>query len=776
VSEQRRTLPILPTPLVGRAREVAEVQQRLLTPEVRLLTLTGTGGTGKTRLALAVAAAIDAHFPQGVWFINLALLQDPALVIATIAQSLGIKEQPDELLLNTLARELSGWRALLNLDNFEQVVTAASEAASLLERCSHLKLLVTSRTALSVYGEHQYQVPPLSLPELGHLPPLDELARSEAVALFLQRARAAHAAFHATEEDAPAIAEICTRLDGLPLAIELAAARIRLMPPQALLARLSRRLDVLTGSVRNVPLRQQTLRNTIDWSYGLLDSAEQALFRRLSVFAGGCTFETAATVCGDPDARDGLSESLILEELASLVDKSLLEQRGGLPGQPRFVMLETIREYALELLEDSGDGAQLRDAHARLFLAIAEEAEQELLGPRQAEWFARLDAERENLRAALAWTLTSHPSETGVRIAAALFRFWDSRGQLAEGKRWLDRAVAASTEVGPVWRGRVLNAAGNLARRHGELQQATVWHEESLTIRRALGDTSGVAAALANLGNIAFDLAAYERSASLSQEALELYRSVDDRKGIALALNNLGIAMRELGQPDQAVALHDEALAVRREIGDRGGIAQALENLGRAALEQGDHRRAAALLREGLALWHELGNRVSLPMALEDLGRAAALDGHFGRAARLWGVANALRTSMGLPMPIRRRERYAASVANARSRLGDAQFDQAWSAGQALSTDAAIEYALTDEEPSSVAGARGRATHSPLSPREHEVASLIARGLTSKEIAEELVVSEKTVDTHADHIRQKLGLRSRAEIAAWITSQSLGRP
>lgn len=774
MSEQRRSLPILPTPLVGRGREVAEVQQRLLLPDVRLLTLTGTGGTGKTRLALAVASAVERSFPHGVWFVDLSLLNDPALVVPTIAQALGVKEQPDEPLLATVGRSLQEWQAMLVLDNFEQVVDAAADAASLLERCPQLKLLVTSRTALSVYGEHQYQVPPLSLPDLAQLPPLEELARSEAVALFLQRARAAHAAFHATDDDAPAIAEICTRLDGLPLAIELAAARIRLMPPQALLARLSRRLDVLTSSVRNVPLRQQTLRNTIDWSYDLLDPAEQALFRRLSVFAGGCTFETAATVCGGSEA--GLSESAMVEELASLVDKSLLEQRGGLPGQPRFVMLETIREYALELLEGSGESAQIRDAHARLFLALAEEAEQELLGPRQAEWFARLDAERENLRAALTWTLLSNPSETGVRIAAALFRFWDSRGQLAEGKRWLDRAVAASAEIEPVWRGRVLNAAGNLARRHGEMQQATLWHEESLAIRRALGDTSGVAAALANLGNIAFDLAAYERSASLCQEALELYRSVGDRKGMALALNNLGIAMRELGQLDRAVALHDEALAVRREIGDRGGIAQALENLGRAALEQGDQRRATELLREGLALWHELGDRVSLPMALEDLGRAAALDGHFDRAARLWGVANALRTSMGLQMPMRRRERYAASVANARSRLGDAQFGQAWSTGQALSTDAAVEYALADDEPSAAAGVRGRVTQSPLSPREHEVASLIARGLTSKEIAEQLVVSEKTVDTHADHIRQKLGLRSRAEIAAWITSQSLGKP
>jgi non-specific serine/threonine protein kinase len=727
--------------LVGRERELADVRERLLDPAVRLLTLTGPGGTGKTRLALAVAAELLDVVRDGVWLVDLALLHDSALVIPSIAHALGVQEQPHEPLGATLARSLRDKHALLVLDNFEQVVGAAHDVASLLDACPGLNLLITSRTALRVYGEHQYQVPPLSM--------------AHAESLFRLRAQAAYAAFVPTPDDAAAIAEICVRLDGLPLAIELAAARIRLLPPNALLARLSRGLGVLSSSIQNIPERQQTLRRTIDWSYDLLDSSEQTMFRRVAVFAGGCTLDAAEAVCGES----------VLESFASLADKSLLERRDGPDGEPRFTMLETVREYALERLEQCDDADRVREEHARVFGTLVDLAESELIGPHQMEWFARLDAERENLRAALEWSLSSGPTEIGVRLAASLWRFWDSRGDLAEGQRWLDRALAAGTNLDPATRARLLNVAGLVARRRGEMERATAWLEESLALRRAEGHMPGVASALVNLGNIAFDQAEYARAAQMYQESLQLYRSLGDRDGTAVTLNNVGIALRELGQLSQAVALHDECLALRRELGDRTGIAQAVENLGRAALEQGDHRRAAGLLREALMLWRELRDRGPVPLTLEDIGRAAALHGELLRAARVWGAAEAMRTRLGTPMPHHRKARYAASVADVSARLGAARFEAEWAAGAALSTDAAIEYALGDEY------AAPPAAH-PLSSREQEVAELIARGLTSREIAAQLVVSEKTVDTHADHIRQKLGLRSRAEIATWVTARA----
>jgi non-specific serine/threonine protein kinase len=747
-------------------------------PEVRLLTLTGTGGTGKTRLALAVAVEAQDGFADGAWLVNLAPLNDASLVLPTLAQTVGLKEQPEEPLLTSLARALRDWRALLVLDNFEQVVAAAPELVEVLAACTRLKVLVTSRTALRVYGEHQYVVPPLTVPQLAPVPQLEDLLEYESVALFVQRAQAAHAAFRPTEEDAGAIAEICSRLDGLPLAIELAAARIRLLPPQALLARLTRRLSLLTSRIQNVPERQQTLRRTIDWSYGLLDSSEQRLFRRIAVFAGGCTLEAAEAVCGDAppagracDVAEQDGEEFIVEGFASLVDKSLLVRRDGRDGEPRFGMLETIHEYALELFESSPERDRLRDAHARFFLKLVEQAEPELVGPLQAGSFLRLDAERENLRAALGWTLDAGPSEVGVRIAAALFRYWDSRGQLAEGQRWLNRALAGAGEVGDQWRAKALNAAGNVARRRGEIQVARSALDQALALWRALDDMRGVAAALANLGNIDFDLGDYERAAAEYQESLNLYRRVADRVGMALALNNLGIAHREQGQVDAAVALHEESLALRRDVGDQGGIAQALDNLGRAALEHGDQQRALRLLREGLALSRELGDRSAWAMTLEDIGRALAMDGQLAQAARLWGAAGSMRDRFGTPMPAHRHKRHATAVEAARTQLGASPFDEAWEAGRTMSAEAAIEDALSEAQPG-----QAPAQHS-LSPREQEVATLIARGLTSRQIAAALIVSEKTVDTHADHIRQKLGLNSRAQIAAWATSVGLtGRP
>jgi predicted ATPase/DNA-binding CsgD family transcriptional regulator len=736
------------------------VRERLLRPDTRLLTLTGTGGTGKTRLALAVAADVLDAFDDGVCFVDLAPLHDHTRVVPTIAQTLGVKERAGEPLPVALGEYLRDKRLLLVLDNFEQVVAAGPDVAALLEGSAGSKVLVTSRTPLHVYGEHQYQVPSLALPDPSRVPSPEAAAGSEAVALFLQRAEAAQAGFRPSRSDLAAIAEICARLDGLPLAIELAAARVRLMPPPALLARLERRLPLLTGGARNAPARHQTLRGTIDWSHELLSGPEQALFRRLAAFAGGCTLAAAEAVCRQPEAPAG-EASGVVDAIASLVDKSLLEQRGTVHGEPRFAMLETIREYAIERLEGSGEAEAVRSVHARAFLEMVERAEPELTGPRQAVWLARFDADEENLRAALACALDRAAAELALRLSGALWRFWVVRGRLGEGLSWLERALAAGGDAPLAARAKAANAAGNLARLRGIAATATAWHEQSLALRRELGDALGVAASLINLGNVALDLGEYERAVPFYQQSLELYRGAAHRWGIALALNNLGAALRGDGRSEEARALLEESLALRRELGDQYGVAETLENLARLALDRGDLRGAEALSRESLSLWRELGDRLSAPRLLEDLAAAAAAGGELERAARLWGAAERLRTELGVPRPVYHLRRQEPAMA--RDRLGEVVFAAAWAAGAAMADEEAIAYALSDDRPAD-----------PLSTREREVAALIARGFTSREIAAELIVSEKTVDAHADHIRRKLGLRSRAEIAAWVALRTGG--
>jgi predicted ATPase/serine/threonine protein kinase/DNA-binding CsgD family transcriptional regulator len=882
-------LPGQPTPFIGREQEVEACEQLLRRQEVRLLTLTGPGGIGKTRLALQVAADLSKVFPEGLYFVNLAPVRDPGFVVPTIAQALDVKELAGQPVLDLLKAFLGEKQLLLLLDNFEQVVNAAIQVAELLAACPQLKVLVTSRMVLHVQAEHEFAVPSLSVPDPRHLPEVVELARYEALALFIQRAQAARPEFQLSNANARAITEICRHLDGLPLAIELAAARVKLLPPQALLARLTPRLTVLTSGARDVPERQQTLRNTIAWSYQLLDAEVQRLFRRLSVFIGGCTLRAIEAIAAALDGEAGR----VFEGVASLLDQSLLQQTEQEGEEPRLVMLETIREYGLEVLEASGERETTQRAHAAYYLALAEEAEPELAGPRQAMWLERLEREHDNLRAAMQWLFGQEGTEQGremaLRLGGALLRFWEVRGHWSEGWNFLEWARAESEGVAVPAQVKVLMAAAYLLDHlENDTDRAQALYEESLVLYRALGDTAGIALSLSQLGEIAgrrgnfavaytrteealalfrevgdkqgiawslINLAGivsqqgeYVRAISLNKESLTLFREVGDKQGIAWSLINLAGIVSQQGEYARAISLNEESLALCREVGDVEGIVWSLFGLARVLfLSQGDSVRVHTLLEEGLALCREVGHKLgiawalghlgevflqqgnaikarsrlqeSLPLyregrdqrgiaeSLSLLGRVEALAGDYvaaracseeslaiGRevgdnlsigfsleglaavvavqgdpawAARLWGAAASLREAMGTPIPPVYRTDYDRSVAAARAQLGEKAFAAAWAQGRMMTP----EQALAAQTPSATSmPARPTATPSMKSPpypaglsaREVEVLRLVAQGLTNEQVAQQLVISPRTVDTHLTSIYSKIGVSSRS--------------
>jgi predicted ATPase/DNA-binding XRE family transcriptional regulator len=721
------TLPIGRSRLIGREQESAALRQLLLADDVGHVTLTGAGGVGKTRLALHVASSLHDTFGDGVYIVELAPLADPTLVASTMAQALGVplggRPAPDAL------REYLRDRAiLLVLDNFEHLLDAATLVPSLLDTSAGLKVLVTSRAPLRVRGEHEYEVPPLQLPDPRHPATLEVLSGYGAVALFVERARAIRGDFALTDENANAVIEICTRLDGLPLAIELVVPRVRVLSPQALVARLERRLPLLIGGTRDAPARQRTLRDTIAWSHDLLDQPEERLFRRLAVFVGGCTLEAAEAVC-DVDGDLGMD---VLGGLESLVSRSLVRQ---VEGDARFTMLETIREFALEQLEASGELAAVRARHADFFVELAEQAQPWLEREEAGVWLDRLQLEHDNLRAALAWGAeTSADVDVLPRLAGSFWQFWWMRGHFAEGRRWLDQALARPSAAPR--RLRILNGAGQLAFFQDDTARAgEVWSEQ-LELARETGDQRYLVDALGRLGYLASRLGDHARAVALADESVALSRQAGEKSIIRRALHNRALVavgqddyqyaeelweeclplVRELGPGfmvghtlqwlgrmaaqrgdlGRAMALTEEAVGLFRRRGDRFGLTSALGAMLQVGRRQGDHVRVAAAAHEDLVLNHQHGNRSGVCKDLEYLAWVARAGGDPARAARLLGAFQALRDELNwVPSPTQRAE-YDAEVRAVREALGADELQAAWTAGRVMTTDQAIRFALED--------------------------------------------------------------------------------
>ncbi|MCI0609132.1 MAG: LuxR C-terminal-related transcriptional regulator [Anaerolineae bacterium] len=807
-------LPMQLTSLLGREQETAILHKLLCQPEVRLVTITGPGGVGKTSLALQVAFDVQDAFVDGVFFISLAAITDSTLIIPTIAQTLGVIESPNRLLLDSLKEFLRERQALLLLDNFEQIISAAPLLTELLSACADLRMLVTSREALRLRGEHEFPLSPLALPDQSSV---EALLQYPGIALFIQRAQAIQPEFQLAHGNAPAVAEICARLDGLPLAIELAAARIKLLSPQAMLVRLKdSSLGLLTSGARDLPVRQQTLHSTIQWSYDLLNADEQRAFRWLSVFVGGCALEAASiatsdqsTVIGDKEQATDHWSLITLDLVTSLVNKSLLRQ-SETDSEPRLTMLETIREFGWEQLTRTHELEDARRTHANYYLSFVEEAETYLTGADQKTWLKRLNREQDNLRAALQWALEHHEGEMAQRMAGALQPFWLTRGHWSEGRRWLEESLAmdSGATLAPAVRAKTLYAAGMLTR--FEFARARMLLEASLTLYRALAGKTGVLMALVELSRITAYQDDQTAKKAFLAEAASLLETLPDTVVKASAYSDLALIMEDLGAsqyPPETARYLAESERIQRALNNPTGLALALTRQASGALFEGEFTLMASRLDEAERLALELGDERILGRLAGIRVLHAVQEGDFAAmrlrlldslqqsvnrgnhqvpfwlpilaavlhgqgldvwSARVFGLADTLPETIQLrayAAAFKQRFHISDARAQVRAQLGDEAFEREIAAGHRLRMEdlRTIPHPLETAPPSTSSGqpASSSASSESLTAREIEVLRLLAQDLSNPQIAEQLVVSRRTVDAHLRSIYDKLGVKSR---------------
>ena len=752
---------------VGREQEIAEVKKSLFA--TRLLTLTGVGGMGKTRLALKVAAEVLEEFTDGAWVAEFAALSEPALIVKTVASTLRVSEQPGLPLLDALVDHLSSKSLLLIFDNCEHLLSACAHLAHvLLQACPGLRILVTSREHLGIAGEVEHRVPALSLPDPQNPPSFKTMMQYEAIRLFMERAGSCDPGFAVVAANGSAVAQVCHRLDGIPLAIELAAARIKVLTPHEIAERLDDQFRLLRGGPRDAPTRHRSLHAAISWSYELLAAEERRLFRSLAIFRGGFALESAEAVCGqgDIDVIDGLS---------SLIDKSLLTRITTPEGAARFHVLETFREYGLELLAAEGELDGTRRRHAEHFAALCELAESDIGSPREERWLHRLWQDIDNVRAAVDWSLRSSP-ETSARLGGGLGWLFYLHGHLTEGRARIERILQAIGDVDGRLRSRVLYQAGVLAWGLGEWDEARVWLKESLVLFRREGNARRQAMAIAFIGHVCRSIGEFEEASKHYLTELGIYRRLNSQWGIAWALFDLGLAARDQGHDDEAEALHEQSLALFRSQGSRWGTAWQLWSLGVLAHRRGDDTRAREYFVESLTLYRDLDDRRGMAQSLEGLATIAFITGRIPETVRVLSAADAVRAGLGAPLALADRREYYPMLKSVKASMSAEEFEREWSSGRSLGLDGAIQLAEDAAHPVVTRSRPPEKRRDQLTPREREVVALVARGLSNREIGTRLSIAERTATSHVEHIMNKLGLHSRTQIAAWAVRHGLDVP